>query len=87
MFTFESLTLMARHFAVGKLLYCKKSCDPFIRGLSEHNIIVTGFHNHWLFENPRLMYFNFEKIEDSIHFARILRKASLIQKTANQIKW
>ncbi|WP_374978389.1 hypothetical protein [Neobacillus driksii] len=20
-------------------------------------------HNHWLFENPRLMYINFEKIE------------------------
>jgi hypothetical protein len=36
---------------------------------------VTAFHNHWLFENPRLMYIHFEKIDRPIDFARDVRDA------------
>jgi Domain of Unknown Function (DUF1259) len=75
MFTFESLTPDGKALCSGETVILQEELNPFISRLREHNIIVTGFHNHWLFEDPRLMYIHFEKIEDPIHFARDVRYA------------
>jgi hypothetical protein len=75
MFTFESLTSDGRALCSGETVILQEELNPFISRLREHKIIVTGFHNHWLFEDPRLMYIHFEKIEDPIHFARDVRYA------------
>lgn len=39
----------------GETFILQEELYPFISILREHNIIVTAFYNHWLFENPRLM--------------------------------
>jgi hypothetical protein len=75
MFVFESLSSDGRALCSGETVILQEELNPFISILREHNIIVTAFHNHWLFENPRLMYIHFEKIDRPIEFARDVRDA------------
>jgi hypothetical protein len=75
MFTFESLTRDGRALCSGETVILQEEINPFIDRLREHNIIVTAFHNHWLFDNPRLMYIHFEKIENPVRFAQDVRDA------------
>lgn len=37
--------------------------------LQRRDLIVTAFHNHWLFEKPRLMYMHWENVGDPFEFA------------------
>lgn len=69
MFAFESLRSDGRALCSGETVILEEELNPFISRLREHNIIVTAFHNHWLFENPRLMYIHFEKIDNPVNFA------------------
>lgn len=69
MFAFESLTADGRALCSGETVILQEEINPFISRLRENNIIVTAFHNHWLFDNPRLMYIHFEKIDNPIRFA------------------
>jgi hypothetical protein len=32
--------------------------------------VITAVHNHWLFEEPRLMYMHWENVGDPFEFAR-----------------
>jgi hypothetical protein len=75
MFAFESLSSDGRALCSGETVILQDELNPFISRLREHNIIVTAFHNHWLFENPRLMYIHFEKIDNPIDFAEDVRDA------------
>ena len=75
MFVFESLSSDGRALCSGETVILQEELNPFIDILREHNIIVTAFHNHWLFENPRLMYIHFEKIDRPLEFARDVRDA------------
>ncbi len=75
MFVFESLSSDGRALCSGETVILQEELNPFISILREHNIIVTAFHNHWLFENPRLMYIHFEKIDRPLDFARDVRDA------------
>jgi hypothetical protein len=75
MFAFESLRSDGTALCSGETVILEKELNPFISRLREHNIIVTAFHNHWLFENPRLMYIHFEKIDNPVNFAEDVRYA------------
>lgn len=85
MFNFESLTSDGRALCSGETVILEEELNPFISRLREHNIIVTAFHNHWLFDNPRLMYIHFEKIENPITFANDTKDALSVLKT-NKIR-
>lgn len=75
MFVFESLSSDGRALCSGETVILQEEINPFIDELLKHDIIVTGFHNHWLFENPRLLYIHFEKIEKPIRFAKDVKDA------------
>ena len=75
MFTFESLTFDGKALCSGETVILEEELNPFISKLRKHDIIVTAFHNHWLFEKPRLMYIHFEKIDDPVRFAKDVRDA------------
>ncbi len=38
--------------------------------LRKRGLIVTAVHNHWLFDNPRLMYMHWENVGNPVQFAR-----------------
>jgi hypothetical protein len=76
---------MDEPFVVVKTVILQEELNPFIDRLREHNIIVTAFHNHWLFENPRLMYIHFEKIDNQVNFALDVRDALQVL-TNNEVR-
>lgn len=75
MFNFESLTPDGTALCSGETVILQREINPFIDKLREHGIKVTGFHNHWMFEDPRLMYIHFVKIDKPIRFAEDVRDA------------
>ncbi|MTT31429.1 DUF1259 domain-containing protein [Terrilactibacillus sp. BCM23-1] len=56
---------------LGETVLLQKEVNPMIDALRRRGIIVTAFHNHWLFEKPRLMYMHWENVDMSAEeFAR-----------------
>ncbi|GIN94821.1 hypothetical protein J6TS1_06910 [Siminovitchia terrae] len=75
MFTFESMTPDGRALNAGETVILQEEINPFISRLREQGILVTAFHNHWLFEHPRLMYIHWLSIDRPLDFARKTRNA------------
>lgn len=74
-FSFENMDQDGRALCLGETVILQNEINPFISSLREDGIIVTALHNHWLFDEPRLMYLHFESIEDPLSFARKVRRA------------
>ncbi|MCT8978094.1 DUF1259 domain-containing protein [Clostridium sp. CX1] len=70
LFSFESTDSCGRTLNLGETVILQKEINDFITILREHGITVTALHNHWLFDNPRLMYIHFESIDEPLNFAR-----------------
>jgi biotin operon repressor len=75
MFTFESMTGDGQALCSGETVILQTEINPFITKLREHGIIVTAVHNHWLFDQPRLMFMHFESIDQPLSFARKVKDA------------
>ena len=74
-FSFENLDREGRGLCLGETVILQEEINPFMSRLREHDIIVTAVHNHWLFDEPRLMYMHFESIDRPLTFARKVRDA------------
>lgn len=75
MFTFESMTKDGRALCSGETVILQSEINRFTSKLRQHGIIVTAIHNHWLFDNPRLMYMHWEAVRNPIVFARQVKDA------------
>lgn len=47
---------------LGETVLLQKEVNPMLVALRKRGLIVTAFHNHWLFEEPRLMYMHWENV-------------------------
>ncbi|KKK38254.1 hypothetical protein WQ57_10515 [Mesobacillus campisalis] len=54
---------------LGESVVLQKEINPLMTALRKRGIIVTAVHNHWLFEEPRLMYMHWEDTGDAFDFA------------------
>ncbi|WP_379153971.1 DUF1259 domain-containing protein [Paenibacillus sp. sgz5001063] len=70
LFSFESLDSSGRALCLGETAVFQNQANRLIRNLQRHGIKVTALHNHWLNENPRLMYIHWESIDNPVAFAR-----------------
>lgn len=70
LFSFESLDRSGRALCLGETAVFQNQANRLIRNLQRNGITVTALHNHWLKDNPRLMYIHWESIDDPIAFAR-----------------
>jgi len=70
LFSFESLDRNGRALCLGETALFQNQANRLIRNLQRNGIKVTALHNHWLNENPRLMYIHWEAIMEPITFAR-----------------
>lgn len=59
-----------RTLNLGETVILQREINPFISALRRRGITITALHNHWLFEEPRLMYMHWENVGDPIEFAR-----------------
>lgn len=75
MYTFESMTADGTALCSGEIVLLEEEVNPFISKLEAHGIIVTAVHNHWLFDNPRLMYMHFVLVDYPIDFAEKIKDA------------
>lgn len=71
LFSFESMDRQGqrRTLNLGETVILQEEINPFISILREHGILVTALHNHWLFDEPRLMFIHFESIDEPLAFA------------------
>ncbi|HEX3012411.1 MAG TPA: DUF1259 domain-containing protein [Syntrophomonadaceae bacterium] len=53
----------------------KQKLNVFLDAITHHGIKVTAVHNHWLFDDPRLIYIHWEAIMEPLRFARISSRA------------
>jgi hypothetical protein len=65
---------------MGDLVLLEKEVNPVISALAEANINVTALHNHFLRENPRIMYVHISRMGSAPALARGVRSA--LDKTA-----
>nr|WP_152657776.1 DUF1259 domain-containing protein [Oceanobacillus sp. CFH 90083] len=62
---------------LGESVLLQKEVNPMIDALRRRGITITAFHNHWLFEEPRLMYMHWENVGMSpFEFARASNAAA-----------
>lgn len=69
MFSFESLKA-GRALCLGETAVHQNQVNRLMSNLRKRGIKVTAVHNHWLKENPRLMYMHWEAIMNPVVFAR-----------------
>lgn len=70
LFSFESPDQIGNTLNLGETVLLQEEVNTFISILKALGIQITGLHNHWLFEEPRLMYIHFFSIENPLTFAR-----------------
>ncbi|WP_188208121.1 DUF1259 domain-containing protein [Alkalibacillus aidingensis] len=76
-FSFENPDENGNTLNLGETVILQHEINPFVERLVEQDIQLTAVHNHWLFEDPRLMYIHFQSIEPPLQFAK---------KTANALE-
>lgn len=59
-----------RTLNLGETVILQREINPFLSALRSRGITVTALHNHWLFDEPRLMYVHWENVGDPFVFAR-----------------
>lgn len=47
---------------LGETVLLQSEVNPMLDELRRRGLLVTAFHNHWLFEEPRLMYMHWENV-------------------------
>ncbi len=55
---------------MGDLVLLEKEVNPLISALAEGNINVTGLHNHFFFEEPRIMFMHIDGMGDTAALAQ-----------------
>lgn len=70
LFSFESVDTKGRTLNLGETVILQEEINDFITILRSHCITVTALHNHWLFDEPRLMYIHFESVDNPLNFAK-----------------
>jgi hypothetical protein len=75
LFSFESLDKSGRALCLGETALFQNQVNRLLSNLRNNGIKVTAVHNHWLFENPRLMYIHWESIDNPIEFAKKVKRS------------
>lgn len=74
-FSFEDVKSNGTALCFGEFIFRQSEVKPFLNAISNKGIRVTSVHNHWLKENPRLIYIHWEAIMGPLTFARISSRA------------
>lgn len=73
-FTFEPVD-SEHSLCLAELVFKQNEVNKFIDKISNKGIKVTAIHNHWLFEQPRLIYIHLEAVRKPKDFAETIAKA------------
>lgn len=74
-FSIESRDGSSRTLNLGEAVLLQREVNTVMSVLRQNRIIVTALHNHWLGEDPRLMYMHWEDVSDPREFLRASMEA------------
>jgi len=74
--SFEN-NINGRTLNLGETVILQSEINRFLTALRKRGITVTAIHNHWLFDNPRLMYMHWEQVSSPTKFAQDSYAAAL----------
>ncbi|MDR7247101.1 DUF1259 domain-containing protein [Priestia megaterium] len=70
-FSFEPVAKKDKTLNLAELVFLQEEVNPFLEEIKKSKqILVTAIHNHWLFEEPRLIYVHLESVQNPIEFAK-----------------
>ncbi|MBT2258738.1 DUF1259 domain-containing protein [Priestia megaterium] len=70
-FSFEPVAKKDKTLNLAELVFLQEEVNPFLQEIKKsEQILVTAIHNHWLFEEPRLIYVHLESVQNPIEFAK-----------------
>lgn len=75
MWSFESLDQQGKALNLGETALLQEEVYPFTWHLQRNGIILTALHNHWIFDNPHLIYAHYSSIEEPLSFAKKVAEA------------
>lgn len=70
LFSFENVDRNGNALCLGETVLRANEVNPFMTALRRAGITVTALHNHWLFEQPRLMFMHWQAFMNPETFAR-----------------
>lgn len=73
--SFESLDSHGKALNLGETPLLQEEVYPFTWHLQRNGIILSALHNHWLLDNPHLLYAHYISIEEPLSFARKVSEA------------
>jgi hypothetical protein len=75
-FSFEPISKKNETLNLAELVFLQEEVNPFLKAIKNSDRIkVSAIHNHWLFENPRLIYMHLESVQNPVEFAKEIAKA------------
>lgn len=74
-FSFEDVSSDGRALCEGEFVFTQNEVQRFLNAMSNKGIKITAVHNHWLFDEPRLIYIHWEAIMKPLQFAKISSNA------------
>lgn len=70
-FSYEDVDSRGNALCLGEFVFKQREVEPFLDAISNKEITISAVHNHWLFEEPRLVYIHWEAIMEPLLFANI----------------
>lgn len=75
-YSFETIPNKSETLNLAEFVFLQEEVNPFLKAISRNDQIkVSAIHNHWLFEEPRLIYMHLESIQSPIRFAKEIADA------------
>ena len=58
-----------------EVVLLEQEVQPFVDRIAGQGVIISAIHNHWLFDNPRLIYTHLEAVMNPEEFTRKVANA------------
>lgn len=74
-FSFESIDENGNSLNLGEIAILKNELNNFIKILQQNQIAIGAVHNHWIYDEPQILYVHFQSIDRPLDFAQKVSEA------------
>ncbi|SHJ91912.1 protein of unknown function [Clostridium cavendishii DSM 21758] len=79
-FSFESMDYEGNTLNLGEIALFQNELNNFIKILQDNQIAIGAVHNHWIYDEPKIVYVHFQSIDKPLDFAQKVSDALSIIK-------
>ncbi|PJI10498.1 MULTISPECIES: DUF1259 domain-containing protein [Clostridium] len=74
-FSYQGMNPSGRALNLGEIVVLQDELNNFLTVLKRNGIDISAVHNHWIYDNPRILYVHFQSIDNPLNFARKVSEA------------